>query len=136
MFAADLHGQGGAGSGQGAAHIAQADAGLQRRRPAATGDGADGLVVVEDRVAVSRDGTTLQVQTHQATFAAPLNLPFQGIAADEGRRILQMDQPAEPRFQGAGVLIHVLSVEMHRRFQAQAVACSQAAGAHSALQEP
>jgi len=83
---------------------------------------------------MARNRSPVELQPHQPTLHTFAALLLQHLTADERLGHLQMHQPAQAHLKRGGGGVHVAAVEVHRRFESQGVAGSEAAGLHPPLQ--
>src|SRR5207248_1974141 len=102
-------------------------------RPA--GDFAGDLAVLERRVTVPCDALAGELEARQLALQAFLLLPDERVRADEASRLVELDDPAQPRLERGVLLVHVVAVEAVRHLQSKRVARPQAAGDHALVEQ-
>src|SRR5579875_2615191 len=111
-------------------HAREADGLAQRGRKDPRQDFAV-APVADHALAVAQHALVVQHHANQFARHARGLLPLQRGAADEIAAFVQRHGPREPGLPGRHVLVHVLAVQVHPRFEPQGVARAQTGGAHA-----
>src|SRR5579875_290897 len=111
-------------------HAREADGLAQRGRKDPRQDFAV-APVADHALAVAQHALVVQHHANQFARHARGLLPLQRGAADEIAAFVQRHGPREPGLPGRHVLVHVLAVQVHPRFEPQCVARAQTGGAHA-----
>ena len=77
------------------------------------------------------DSLSRELESREPALEPFLLLADERVGADEPARLVELDDPAEPRLQRRVVLVHVVSIQTVSDFQAQRVARAQPAGDHA-----
>src|SRR2546422_1458581 len=105
-------------------HIGHRDVVAERERNVSRADHPKRSPVVQHTIAMTRNTSIEHLQTHQPPAETALARPHDGVPTDE--ILVKAQRPLQTCFERIGLVIHVVPVEPHSRFQAERVAGPQA----------
>src|SRR4051812_40235326 len=111
-------------------HIRHPDCFLQKRRLCSARHGAGALAINVHVVAVPPNGSIEHLEPNQLSPRRAGLLVLQHVEAEK-LLLLPTDDPPEIRLDNRRRLVHVVSVETHRRFETEGVACAEARRNHT-----
>src|SRR2546426_1417387 len=105
-------------------HVGHRDVVAEREGDVSRADHPKGSPVAQHPIAMTRNASIEHLQTDQPPVETALARPHDGVPADE--ILVKAQRPLQTCFERIGLVIHVVPVEPHSRFQSECVTRPQA----------